>query len=184
MVELPPTPPYTLSADEKAVQVMVYTASGLIWGDVVVKVLIRVSTWLKTNAAPDRVCLYNARAMTTMGGAGRPLHFREMHVALPQVLAFHMMPPAKDPVDYDVTEPNRKMLPVSVVVSSFRLDGCLRMAAQSSLAKFLEVTREAYLPVYDVKITNPNNPTFGTIQVPYAIVRQEQCLFTLTDAPA
>ena len=53
-------PLYTLGEYDKVAQVMVYTASSMYWGEVVVKSAVRVSTWLRTNTAPDWICLYNA----------------------------------------------------------------------------------------------------------------------------
>lgn len=173
------TPPYTLAPDEKAAQVMAYTYNNLYWGDVVVKERIRISTWLRTNSAPERITIYNAKAMNVLSGAQvRPIAFSELNLAVPQILAFHLMPPAKDPLDYDPTEPNRKMDPVSVIVSSFRIDGNLRLSSQSSLSKYLEVNREDFTGVYDAKISNTVIPSLGIISVPFLLVRQETAVFT------
>ena len=180
MTETAQTPPYTLGPDDKVAQVMAYTASAFCWGEVVVKEMVRVSTWLRTNTAPDRFCLYNAKAIITAGGAAaRPMSFSELHLATSQVLIYHLMPPAKDPPDYDPTEPNRHMQHVSLLVGSFRVDGNLRLSTRSSVGKFLEITREAFTSIYDARISSPANPTFGTITVPYVLVRQEATIFTL-----
>lgn len=174
------TPPYTLEPDEKVAQVMAYTASALYWGEVVVKQIIRVSTWLRTNTAPDRFPIYNAKCiLSTAGAAARPMAFTELHIATSQILMFHLVPPAKDPPDYDPTEPNRYMQPVSLLVGSFRVDGCLRLSTHSNVGKFLEVTHETFTSIYDARITNPVNPSFGAISVPYVLVRQEATVFAL-----
>jgi hypothetical protein len=180
MTQTVQTPVYTLNSDEKTAQVMMYTVNGLYWGDVVVKQVIRVSTWLRTNTAPDRICLYNAKYINTFTSTlAKPTQFRELHVATSQVLAYLLMPPAKEPPDYDPTEPNRRMQPVSILIAGFRMDGCLRLAGQTSLGKFLELARENYTAVYDAKISNPNLPGLGVISVPYLLVRQEVAIFTL-----
>jgi hypothetical protein len=172
------TPPYTLSPDEKVARVMAYTSNALVWGDVVVKEMIRVSTWLRTNNAPDRVRIYSARMVnTTASSQVKPLHFSEVYIATSQINVFHLMPPAQDPVDYDPTEPNRKMEPVTMMVSNFRIDGHLRLAVSGSVGKFLEVVRENFTSVYDAQISCPTNPGFKTITVPYVIVRQEATAF-------
>lgn len=44
---------YTLSADEKTALVMIYTHNSLLRGNAVVKESIRVSTWLRTEGAPE-----------------------------------------------------------------------------------------------------------------------------------
>ena len=173
------TPSYPIASDEKSAHVMVYTINNLYWGEVVTKELIRVSTWLRTNSVPDRINLYNAHAINIIsGGQPRPQTFTDINLALSQILAFHLVPPAKDPLDYDPTEPNRKMEPVTLLVSTFRIDGSLRLSAKTPLAKFLEVTRENYTGVYDAKITNLAISGLGTISVPFLLVRQENTVFT------
>lgn len=173
------TPPYTLASDEKTAQVMAYTYNNLYWGEVVVKERIRVSTWLRTNSAPERLTIYNAKVMNVISATqARPLAYKELNLAVPQILAFHMMPPARDPLDYDSTEPNRKMEPVSVIVSSFRVDANLRLSSQSSLSKYLEVNRENFTGLYDAKISNMVISSMGIISVPFLLVRQETAVFT------
>ena len=135
MTESPPQLPYTLTADDKAAGIMVYTASGLSWGSVVVKNQIRVSTWLRTNSAPEIICLYNARSLSISGGSQpKVLSFRELYIPITQIIAYHLRPPAADPLDFDPTEPNRKMEPVSVIVGHFKFDGRMRIASRISLA--------------------------------------------------
>ena len=120
-----------VGSDEKVAQIMAYTTNSLIWGDVVVKEMIRVSTWLRTNAAPDRFPIYNARVLvTTSAAAAKPAVFSELNISVPTVLAFHLAPPGKDPADYDPTEPNRKMDDVSAIVSTFLFKGKLRSLDQ------------------------------------------------------
>lgn len=173
------TPAYSLGPDEKVVKVMVYTASSLYWGELVVKELIRVSTWLRTNTAPDRITLYNAHGVVTSTPSNaKPTHYVELNVPVSQILGFHLMPPAKDPVDYDPTEPNRRMEPISALVSTFSMKGFLRLSTNADLKKYLEVTREAFTALYDAEITNLVIPSLGPISTPYVLVRQETSTFT------
>lgn len=180
MTETSQTPPYTLEMDDKVAQVMAYSANGLYWGEVVVKTLIRVSTWLRTNSAPERVCIYNAKMMnTTSGMKMQPMHFTELYIATSQVNIFHLLPPAKDPLDYDPSEPNRRMQPISILISNFRIDGLMRLAASTTVAKALEVSREGFISIYDAQISSPINPSFGKISTPYVLVRREIGVFTI-----
>jgi hypothetical protein len=168
-----------LAPDEKTAQVMIYTPSSMYWGDIIVKNMVRVSTWLRTNTVPDRICLLNAKMLvTTTGTSPRPASFPELHISVTQILAFHLLPPAKDPPDFDPTEPNRKMEPANALVGSFLIKGFLRISNNVDLKRFLEVTREAYTAVYDAEITNLIISGMGPIAVPFVLVRQETAVFT------
>jgi len=170
---------YTVGSDEKVAQVMAYTTTSLVWGDVVVKEMIRVSTWLRTNAAPDRITLYNAKVLvTTSASASKPSSFSEINISVPSILAFHLSPPAKDPTDYDPTEPNRKMDPVSALVGAFIFKGKLRLSSSLDLRRHLEVNREPYTALYDVEVTHLLMSNFGPIVAPYVLVRQETAVFS------
>jgi hypothetical protein len=137
-----------------------------------------VSTWLRTNSAPDWFRLYNARAMSSLlTSPVKPLLFTELHISVSQILAYHLMPPAKDPPDYDATEPNRIMQPATLLVGATRIDGFLRLSSKVTIAKYLEVAREPFTGVYDAKISNMNMPQLGVISVPFVLVRQETAVF-------
>ena len=179
MAETMRTPPYTLASDEKVSNIMVYTASYIYWGEVVSKQLIRVSTWLRTNSAPDWICLFNAKAMSSLlTQPTKPFQFSELHISVSQVMAYHLIPPAKDPPDYDPTEPNRKMQPATLLVGATRIDGFMRLSAKANIAKYLEVAREPFTGVYDAKISNMNMPGMGVMAVPFLLARQETSVYT------
>ncbi len=166
------------AADEKVASIMVYLPGRLVWGEVVVKESIRISTWLRTNAAPELITLYNARLLlTNQPDKPRPILLAELSLFASQVIAYHLIPPQQDPVDYDPTEPNRIMEPVTVWVDTFRMDGFMRLSTLSSVKKYLDVTREIYTSLYDVDVSNPLLPDMGILKVPYTIVRQNSVLF-------
>ncbi|HNZ13566.1 MAG TPA: hypothetical protein PLA25_14490 [Anaerolineaceae bacterium] len=178
MSEQTPERPYPVGSDEKVNRVMVYTSNAIYWGDVVAKEAVRVSTWLRTNSAPEFLRIYQARCIVpTAGATPRPLLYTEIYIPATEIRAYHLMAPDKDPLDYDPTEPNRRMDPVSVVVGTFRIDGHLRVSAISNLGKYLEITREAYTPLYDVEITNLIMPALGVMKTYYIQVRQSTGLF-------
>ncbi len=171
--------PFTLASDEKVAQVMIYTRDSLLWGDLVVKSIIRVSTWLRTSAIPDWLTLYNARLLIINQGANvKPVSFTEMHVSVPQIIAFHLIPPAQDPLDFDPTELNRRMEPVNAIFGSFMVKACMRMSANATLGKFIELNRETFTGLYDVEITSLALANFGPVKLPYILVRQAATVFT------
>lgn len=169
-----------LAPDEKITPVTVYIMTGLAIGKLVTKEQIRVSTWLRTDMAPGYLSLREARFLPLTGSeAGTSLAFPELHIPTPQTLAFHLMPPTSDPLDYDPDEPHRKMEPVSIILGFFRFNGFMRMSTYSTLGQYLEVTKETFTPVYDVEVSNLAIPSLKPIRVSYALVRQEGALFAL-----
>lgn len=180
-----PEPKYKLEFDEKIAQIMVYMDSGLYWGTVIVKELIRVSTWLRTSSAPDTVPLLDAAWLPLGGSGGKPLRFPDLHLPTAHVLAYHLIPPARDPVDYDPTEKNRIMAPVTVLAGTFRFEGSLRMSTITDLTRYLTVNRELFTALHEVEITNPVYPNVGKIRAPFALVRQSTSVFAnrITNPP-
>lgn len=168
----------TPAADEKVIPLMVYIPGKLIWGEAIIKEAIRVSTWLRTNVAPEVLALYNAKLLIPSAGAKlKPIFHPELSVFVNQIIAYHLIPPHQEPPDYDPTEPNRIMEAVTLWVDTFRFDGHLRLSALSSVRKYLDVTREAFTSLYDVEISNPLLPEMGVLKVPYLIVRQNMVLY-------
>ena len=172
-------PPYRLAPDEKMNQVMIYTANALLWGDLVVKSIIRVSTWLRTNAVSDWLTLYNANLLiTNQGAAVKPVSFNEMHIPVTQINAIHLIPPAQDPFDFDPTELNRRMEPVNAIFGSFMAKANLRIATTATLKKYIELNHETFTGLYDVEVTSLTLPNFGSVKLPYILLRQVTTVFT------
>ncbi len=169
-----------IEQDEKSGAVIVYLDHAICFGEVIVKKAVRISTWLRTNSAPDNFCVYNARIINTQSASSHPLVFSHTYIYTHNVLGFHLAPPAFDPPDYDSTEKNRVMVPVQVSLGSLHIQGHFRMAASANVGKFLEVNREMFSSLYDAVITCPSIPAMGAIRVPNLIVRQANCMFSLT----
>jgi len=164
--------PYTLEAGEKATPVMVYTLTTLARGEMITKEQMRVSTFLRTQAAPEFVGLYNAHVLVFGGPTGiQQASYSEYFISTQHILAYHLVPPAKDLPDYDPSEPNRKMEPATLLVGTFRFSGHLRMATQSNISKYLELARESFFSFYDVEITNPGLPSASVLKVPMVLAR-------------
>jgi hypothetical protein len=176
--------PVQLGEDENVTSIMVYTEDYLFWGDVVTKKVIRVSTWLRTNAAPDSVCIYNATAMLPNGSTSiKPTTFSELHLPVGQILCYHILPPAKDPLDYDPREENRRMQDISAIVGQFRMDGQIRMATRIDLKRYLEVSREVFTALYDVSVSHPLMANFNLPKIPFLLVRQTTTAFSIRIQP-
>jgi hypothetical protein len=172
------TKSYTLEFEEKATPIMVYTLHYMTRGEVISKEMVRVSTWLRTPTAPPYICLYDSQVLFASGSA-LTLPYKELHIPANEVLAYHMIPPQQDPLDYDEKEPNRKMEAVSALVGPYRFDGHLRMAVTSSIRKYLEVMSEKYTSFYDVIISQPQRPNMKALHVPFLLLRREYALFLI-----
>ncbi len=164
--------PVSLAAGEKISLIMVYCPTMLVRGEVISAQAVRVSTWLRTPAAPDYMEIHNAQVlMQGVSGSPQSLTFPEYYIPINQISAYHLVPPAVDPVDYDPGEPNRKMEAVTVLVGGFKFNGHIRMAGISDLSKYLNVTHETFMSLYDIDITNPGMPGMGVIHVQMALIR-------------
>ena len=107
---------YTLASDEKAALVMIYTHNSLIRGEAVVKESVRVSTWLRTDGAPEYIHLLKPNVLTIAASAVKSQAFQEMYFPTTLAIGFHLVPPARDSLDYDESEANRLMQPVTMLV--------------------------------------------------------------------
>ncbi len=170
---------YTLTADEKTTPVMAYTENMLIRGDVISKQNIRVSTWLRTEGAPEYMHMLKPQYIFLNSTPPKMFPFAETYFPTAKVICFHMAPPAKDPMDYDETEKNRTMQQVSILVGTFIMTGTLRISSQVDMGtSIVNNSRIAWLSVYNVKMTNPNLPQMGELQVPMLLIRPTQVSFS------
>jgi hypothetical protein len=171
---------YTLTSEEKSTPVMVYTQSLLIRGDVVTKSHIRVSVWLRTEGAPEYLHMLNPQVIFLNASPARAFTFKEIYWPTSQVIAFHLTPPAKDTMDYDETEKNRIMQPLSILVGTFIMNAALRVSTQVDIGtNITSNTRVTWLSLYDAKVSNPNLPQMGELPVPMLLTRPSQIGFGL-----
>jgi hypothetical protein len=167
----------TLAPDEKASGVMVYTQNTLILGEVVTKQHYRVSVWLRTESAPEHIHLFKPQVINLIGSTASKLTLTEMYLSTVQVIGFHLTPPAQDPMDYDETEKNRQMQPISVLFGPFVFNGVIRVSTLVDLGTSLTLGRAAWMSIYNVKISISQLPQLGELQVPMMLVRPGQVSF-------
>lgn len=167
-----------LASDEKTAMVMVYTQNMLARGEVIAKENARVSIWLRTQGVPNYVHLFKPQVISFGGTPPKPLSFSEIFIPTTQVIGFHLVPPAQDPMDYDTSEVNRVMQPLELVVGTFLLKGRIRVSSQAELSTSLDVMRAAWVSIYDVDISNPYLSQFN-LHVPMLLVNPNQVNFAL-----
>lgn len=162
-----------LESDEKTALVMFYTATALIRGEIVVKINQRVNIWLRSLGVPNYIHIHKAQVISFIGAPPRNSSFSEMFLPAAQVLGFHLVPPADEPLDYEEGEAMRMMQAVDVVIGTFVFKGKARISTQMDFSASLDVMRSTWLSIYDADISNPNLPQFK-MQVPMLLVNPTQ----------
>jgi len=176
---IPPSLPYRLEPDDKVTPVMVYTITGMARGELISKEVVRVGTWLRSVSGITYISLYRAQSMITTGATPQVASFSELHIPINQVIAYHILPPAQEPLDYDITEPHRKMEPLIVSFGPFRAMAKLRISETTSLSTHLKTSREAYMSLYDVEVSNPSIPNMAAIKAPMMLVQPNLATFAI-----
>jgi hypothetical protein len=165
-----------LESDEKVAMVMVYTNTMLARGEVVAKENARVSIWLRTQGVPNYIHLYKPQVISFIGAAPKTFSFSEIYVPTVQVIAYHLAPPAQDPLDYEAGEANRTMQLVELMIGPFMLKGKIRISMATDVATSLDVMRASWMSIYEAEITNPYLPQFN-VKVPMLLVNPSQVNF-------
>ena len=179
MTPQPTAQAYIPADDEKLNSVMIYTPQKLIWGQLISKKAVRVSTWMQMGMAPTYMCMTDTQTMIFGAGQStKTLKSSILHIQTRQIIAYHLLPPSSEAPYYDINEPNRKMAPATAFVGGFRFDCTIRMAQQSKLDIFLGVAKGDFLPIFDVLMSCPVMPSLKGIRAPFALVRQEAAMFT------
>ena len=171
---------YVLRPDEKTSPVMLYTQQGVVRGEAVTKEsVVRVSIWLRTDAAPRYVHILKPQVLMFGGGPAKTLSYSEIYFPASEVIAFHTLPPVDEPLDYDPEEANRTMETADLLVGTFIMKGKIRISAQMEIATTLEMARVTWLSVYDVWISNPYLPQMPALQAPMVLVNPMHVAFGL-----
>ncbi|MBI2332558.1 MAG: hypothetical protein HYU84_10440 [Chloroflexi bacterium] len=168
----------TLLPDEKASTVFVYTESMLIRGDLILRENMRVSIWLRTQGVPNFLHLNNVQMIQLAGSPPKNFTKNEAFIPTPEIIGFHLAPPAHDPLDYDASESNRKMEPVHLLAGSFELTAKLRVSTSADFAASLDVMNASWMSLYEAEITNPHLPQLK-VTVPMLLVRPNKVTISL-----
>lgn len=167
-----------LKPDEKTVMVMLYTRNMLARGEIIIQENLRASIWLRTQGVPSHIHLFSADAVVFGGTPPQPFGASELFVPVADLIAFHLAPPAQDPLDYDPSETNRVMISAKALIGSFVLSGKLRISTQTDLGTALDVAHGAWTSMYEVSIVNPYLPKFN-VQSPMILVNPSHVSFGL-----
>ena len=163
-----------LSPDEKSTLVMAYTQNMLVRGEVVTRQGVRVSTWLRTQGVPEYIRIFNPTVLHFGSGVVKALTYAEVYVPVSMVIAFHLVPPVSEPLDYAEDELNRIMVPITALAGTFQFKGYLRISAKASVSTSIELAHSDWSSIYNVDVTNPSMPQMQQIHLPMIVINPKQ----------
>jgi hypothetical protein len=173
------TPKYSPGPDEKIVPAMFYTPQRMIWGQLLTKSIVRVSTLLQSDFAPKYLDLIDAQLLIFgVGQNTKTLRFETLHIETDQINAYHILPPADESPYFEVSESNRKMESITALIGIYRFDCEIRIAQQSNLKTFLNVQKSAFLPIFNSTMSCPLLPGLKGVSAPIVLIRHNQGVFT------
>lgn len=173
---------YTLRPDERTTPVMLYTKESVVRGEVVTKESVhRVNIWLRTDGAPKYMHLLKPQVLVFGGSPVKPLLHSEIYFPTTELIAFHILPPASEPLDYEASEANRMLQPVDVLVGTFVMKGNIRISTQTEVGVSLEVARVSWMSLYDAVITNPYLPQMPPMHIPMLLVNPMHVAFGVSE---
>jgi hypothetical protein len=158
---------------------MIYSNNMLVRGEIVNKQNMRVSIWLRTQGMPNYMHVYNTNVLVFGGAAVKSFSYDEMFFPTPQVIGFHIAPPAADPLDYDPNEPGRRLIDLSVMMGTFSMKAKSRISTAADFATSIDVARSTWMALYEAEITNSFMPNMPAIQAPMLLVRPDQVGFAI-----
>jgi hypothetical protein len=162
---------YILKPDEKTTPVMLYTSDRLVRGDVVSKQsVLRVNIWPRTDGAPKYMHVLRPSVLVFGGSPVKALSYSEIYFPTAQLIAFHILPPTEEPLDYDPDEANRMMQEVEVLAGTFQMKGKIRISTHTEVVTSLEMARVAWMSLYEVEISSPYLPQMPPLRVPMALI--------------
>jgi len=169
---------YILRPDEKTTPVMLYSQHNVVRGEAVVRQNVpRVNIWLRTDGAPRYIHVLKPQVLMFGGTPVKALSYSEIYFPTSQVIAFHTLPPAEEPLDYDPSEADRKMEVVELLVGTFVMKGNIRISTQTEVDNSLESARVSWMSVYDAWITNPYLPQMPALQAAMVLVNSAHIAF-------
>ena len=164
----------SLTPDEKSTLVMTYTHNMLARGEVVTRQGVRVSTWLRTQGVPEYIHLFKPTVLHFGSGVVKALNYAEVYVPVATVIAFHLVPPVNEALDYTADETNRIMVPVTAMAGAFLFKGYYRISAKATLSTSIELAHSDWTSIYEVDVTNPSMPQMQPIHVPLILIKPNQ----------
>ena len=168
---------YTLGPEDKVSVVMAYTQTGLMRGELVTRESVRINTWFRTDSAPDYIHLFKPQWLQVSGGSFKSLAYDELLIPVPQIIGFHLAPPAQEQLDYNPKEDNRINKRIMLFMGLFLVTGSIRISSQTDLVTSLQIAHSPWVSIYDAEVSSPQISQMPTLQIPMLLVRPVQVVF-------
>lgn len=153
MAEVTLTTNLDLKYGETTTAMMFYTEDSLIWGDIVHHEEVMPSRILIGTTIPEIISIYNGQIIFMQPNfISRPVSHSEIHLPVRRILGYHLKPPQVDQLDYDETEPHRRMASLTTYLGSFRIEGSIRISQITTVKSNIEVMKSEFLTLYDLEI--------------------------------
>jgi len=167
-----------LGPEDKVTPLMLYTSYGMVRAELVTKQNVRVNIWLRTDNAPRYLHLIKAQVVLVGGSAIKTLSYSDVFLPAETIIAYHLLPPGTEPMDYEETEVNRRMQPATALLNSFLFKGELRISTQSDFGTTIEVARTSWLSFYNVDVSNSYLPQLA-LRAPMMLINPTRVTFAL-----
>lgn len=174
------TSPTSLKYGETSTAMMFYTADSLVWGNIIHHEEILPSRILVGITIPEFVSVYQAKILFTQPNfIPKPISHSEIHIPTQKIVGYHLMPPQTDQIDYDETEPNRKLEPITVYLGAFTLRGLIRISEITTVKSNLEVLKSEFITLYDLEISHSHKKEMSAIRSNMGYFRIRENLFAV-----
>ena len=180
MTETMLSTPISLRSGETSTAMMFYTANSLIWGNLIHHEEILPSRILVGITIPEFVSIYQAKILFTQQNfISKPIPHSEIHIPSNKIIGYHLMPPQIDQIDYDKTEPNRKMEPIAAYLGAFTLRGLIRISEVTTVKSNLEVLKAEFITLYDLEICHSHKTEMSAIRTNMGYFRIRENIFAV-----
>lgn len=163
---------------EVATPFMAYTQQGIVWGKMPHSEMIQQPTRILVGVTvPEFVTLVDANILAVEPNfVAKPVHHDLVMLPYDTIIGFHLMPPQKDQLDYDPSEPNRVMAPVTFYMGALVVKGSIRISEITSVKNTVEVMKADFITLYDLEVCHPNNPKMTPVRTNMGFFRLRSML--------
>ena len=169
-----------MNISETLTAMMFYTKESLVWGEILHHESVLPSRILVGVTVPEFISVFNAKMIFLEPNfISNPVSHSEIHIPAKKIIGYHLMPPHEDQIDYDPSEPNRKMQPMTVFLGPFTVKGSIRISGLTTVKSNLEVTKSEFMALYDLQINHTHQREMKPIHAKMGYFRVRENIFAV-----